>query len=188
MSLLLVMLLSVMSGADRGEGVLEPGGSVRLLDEVTVVDDTTDFTGPQLVVVERVEEADLPLAFPGSENRIAPFYRFSSDEGWWAIHQGLQARVRLPEGADPYGLAVQMFITREGIEHDLDMLGFWAAVPATYDSVTHEAVFSLRVLRPSGLYVTFSSGNFPIKQMGYAGIERCAWRLPVEAEFAMLAD
>lgn len=165
MSLLLVMLLSVMSGADRGEGVLESGGSVRLLEEVTVVDDTPDFTGPQLVVVERVEEADLPLAFPGSENRVAPFYRFSSDEGWWAGRLGLEARVRLPEGADPYGLALQAFIPAESLDHPPPpgVAGLWAAVPITYDPETHEAVFRLNVLRPEGFFVTFSSGNFPSK-------------------------
>ena len=30
-----------MPGVDHGEGVLEPGGTVRLLEEVTVVDDYT---------------------------------------------------------------------------------------------------------------------------------------------------
>lgn len=165
MSLLLAMLLSVMPGANRGEGVLESGGSVELLDEVTVVDDTPDFPGPRLVVVERVEEADLPLAFPESENRIAPFYRFSSDELWWAGRVGLEARVRLPEGVDPYGLALQAFIPAESLDHPppSGVAGLWAAVPITYDAETHEAVFRLNVLRPEGLYVTFSSGNFTNK-------------------------
>ena len=139
---------------------------MRLLEEVTIIDDTPDFSGTQLVVVEQVDEEGLPLEFPASENRIAPFYRFSSDEEWWANQIGLQARVRLPEGADPYGLAVQMFIPAENFNHPPPpgVVGYWAAVPAAYDSETREAVFSLRVLRPEGLYITFSSGNFPTQE------------------------
>lgn len=165
-SLILPILLLIAPGAYRGEGTLEPGGFVRLLEEVTVIDDSPDFQNPQGVMVERVDEEDLPLEFPSSENRIAPFYRFSSDEVWWAGHTGLQARVRLPEGADPYGLAVQMFVTAEDIDHDLgsDVVGFWAAIPAIYAREAHEAVFSLRVLRPEGLYITFSHGNFPAQE------------------------
>lgn len=113
-------------------------------------------------MVERVEPADLPRAFPDTETRVAPFYRFRGDEYWYSGYQGLEVRVPLPEGVVAVGLALQVFVPIGEFMHETrrDIAGYWVAMPSEYDPVSHEAVFSLRVLEPEGYYVTFSTGKY----------------------------
>lgn len=162
LTLLVSLFLSFGPSLSRTQGVLEPDGVLEALDGITIIANTPGFDKAQSIVVERVEPEDLPLELPSNENRIAPYYRFSSDTEWPAGYQGLEVHVPLPEGAEADDLALQAFAGRDVLLHELPagVPGFWMAVPACYDPVAHAAIFTLFELRPQGFYVTFSSGNF----------------------------